>query len=56
MLDIPQELYTPIFAMSRIPGWCAHRIEEIINGGRIIRPAYKYVDARKEYTPIKDRQ
>jgi citrate synthase len=42
-LGIPEEVYTPIFAMARISGWCAHRIEEMINGKRIIRPAYKYV-------------
>lgn len=43
MLDIPEELFTPIFAMARIPGWCAHRLEELLNGNKIIRPAYKYV-------------
>ena len=55
MLNIPEELYTPIFAMSRIVGWCAHRIEEVLTGGRIIRPAYKSVVKRKEYTPINER-
>ncbi len=57
MLDIPMDLFTPIFAAARIPGWAAHRIEEIINGGRILRPAYKHI--RREamtYTPIKDRK
>ncbi len=41
--NIPTDLYTPIFAISRIAGWCAHLIEEIVSGGRIIRPAYKSV-------------
>ncbi|MDR0555036.1 MAG: citrate/2-methylcitrate synthase [Treponema sp.] len=52
MLDIPEELYTPIFAVSRVAGWCAHRMEELISGGRIIRPAYKCVQQRRAYTPI----
>ena len=52
MLGIPQELYTPIFAVSRIVGWSAHRIEEIVNAGKIIRPAYKSVCPRREYTPL----
>ncbi len=43
MLGIPEELFTPIFAIARTPGWCAHRLEELMNGNRIIRPAYKYV-------------
>ena len=43
MLDLPIELYTPIFAISRIAGWSAHRIEEIINAGKIIRPAYRCI-------------
>lgn len=55
MLNIPEELYTPIFAMSRIVGWCAHRIEEIMTGGKIIRPAYKNVVKRSSYTPIDER-
>jgi len=42
-LDIPKEVYTPIFAMARSAGWCAHRIEEILSGKRVIRPAYKFV-------------
>ncbi|MFP4521039.1 MAG: citrate synthase [Fibrobacterota bacterium] len=42
-MGIPKEIYTPIFAMSRVAGWCAHRLEEIISGKRILRPAYKYV-------------
>ncbi|MDR1787816.1 MAG: citrate/2-methylcitrate synthase [Treponema sp.] len=52
MMDIPEELYTPLFAVSRIAGWCAHRIEELIAGGRIIRPAYKCVQPRIPYTPL----
>ena len=55
MLNIPEELYTPIFAMARMPGWAAHRIEELISGGRIIRPAYKSVLSSQEYVPLKQR-
>ncbi len=55
MLGIPEELYTPIFAISRISGWCAHRLEEIINNGKIIRPAYKYVGTHKPYYDLPDR-
>ena len=55
MLDIPEELCTPIFAMSRIAGWCAHRIDEIVNGGKIIRPAYRNASKRRDYTPISER-
>ena len=55
MLDIPTELFTPIFAISRIVGWSAHRIEEIVNNGKIVRPAYKSVSKRKSYIKIQDR-
>jgi citrate synthase len=55
MLDIPPELNTPIFAVSRAAGWCAHRLEEIIAGGRIIRPAYKCVQEKLPYTEVKNR-
>lgn len=55
MLKIPVELNTPLFAVSRISGWAAHRIEEIINGRRIIRPAYKAVAKRKKYIPLDER-
>ena len=55
MLGIPEELYTPIFAMARIVGWCAHRIEEVLTGGKIIRPAYKSLANRREYTKIDER-
>jgi Citrate synthase len=54
-LNIPMELYTPIFAVGRIAGWCAHRIEELVNGGRIIRPAYKSVVGKKYYSPLDER-
>jgi len=56
MLGIPPELNTPIFAVSRIAGWCAHRMEEIITGGRIIRPAYMCVQSRNEYIEIDKRK
>ena len=55
MLGLPTELYTPIFAISRISGWSAHRMEELINAGKIIRPAYKNVATRAQYTNIVDR-
>ncbi len=55
MLNIPRELFTPIFAISRIAGWSAHRIEEIVSGGRIYRPAYKNVLERRDYIPIDKR-
>ena len=56
LLDIPEELYTPIFAISRIAGWCAHRIEEVVHGGRIIRPAYKNVGDEGGYLPLAERE
>ena len=56
MLKIPPEMYTPLFAISRTAGWCAHRMEEIISGGRIIRPAYKSLCRNStEYIPIDER-
>lgn len=55
MLNIPRELYTPLFAIARIAGWSAHRIEEIVAGGRIYRPAYKNVSEERKYVPIEDR-
>lgn len=55
MLEIPEELFTPIFAMSRISGWSAHRLEELVNNGKIIRPAYKFVGVHKDYVDIDDR-
>ncbi len=56
MLGIKEELYTPLFAMSRVVGWCAHRIEEIVSGGRIIRPAYKSVTTKSTYVPLDKRK
>ncbi|MDD2375540.1 MAG: citrate/2-methylcitrate synthase [Eubacteriales bacterium] len=55
MLGIPPELYTPIFAVARIAGWSAHRIEELVSGGRIMRPAYKCVQKRRKYVGMSDR-
>lgn len=56
MLDIPKQMFTPIFAISRIAGWSAHRIEELVNEGKIIRPAYKYVGHHREYEDLNDRK
>lgn len=55
MLDLPTELYTPIFAIARISGWSAHRIEELINSNKIIRPAYKAIDDARAYMPLAER-
>lgn len=55
MLDLPIELYTPIFAVARIAGWSAHRLEELINSGKIIRPSYINVKAQGTYLPIDQR-
>lgn len=55
MLGLPMELYTPIFAMARISGWSAHRMEELANNGKIIRPAYKSICIDKEYIDMEDR-
>ena len=55
MLGIPLEMFTPIFAISRISGWSAHRIEEIVNAGKIIRPAYKSVAPRRDYVSLENR-
>lgn len=55
MLGLPLELYTPIFAAARIVGWSAHRLEELKNGDKIIRPAYKNVRERREYTALDER-
>lgn len=52
MLNLPLELYTPIFAIARITGWSAHRIEELINAGKIIRPSYKSVTTLRDYVPL----
>ncbi|MBR6020125.1 MAG: citrate/2-methylcitrate synthase [Lachnospiraceae bacterium] len=56
MLGLPQDLYTPIFAIARVAGWSAHRMEELINAGKIIRPAYKSVSEEREYVPLADRE
>lgn len=55
ILGIPERLFTPIFAVSRISGWSAHRLEEIINKGKIIRPAYKYVGVHRDYLSLEER-
>ncbi|MBE6875490.1 MAG: citrate synthase [Ruminococcus sp.] len=55
MLQIPEDLYTPLFAVSRMAGWSAHRMEELMTGGRIIRPAYKAIPKKKKYIPISER-
>ena len=55
MLRIPIELFTPMFAIARISGWSAHRLEELVNKGKIIRPAYKYVGTHRDYISIEER-
>lgn len=55
MLGIPTELFTPIFAMARIVGWSSHRIEELSNNGKIVRPSYKCISENKDYVPLKKR-
>ena len=55
MLGIPDDLFTPLFAVSRMAGWSAHRFEELVTGKRIIRPAYKAVKKEKTYTPLSER-
>jgi citrate synthase len=55
MLGIPEDIYTPLFATARIAGWSAHRVEEMLTGNRIIRPAYKAIAKNKEYLPISER-
>ena len=55
MLGIPEELFTPLFAVARMAGWCAHRMEELYTGKRIIRPAYKAVTKNREYVSLEDR-
>ncbi|MCD7922160.1 MAG: citrate/2-methylcitrate synthase [Clostridiales bacterium] len=56
MLGIPEELYTPLFAVARIAGWSAHRIEELVSANKIIRPAYKSLTAERTYTPRGERR
>ena len=55
MLGLPQELFTPLFAIARMPGWCAHRMEELSEGGKIIRPACKCIERRRPYVPMENR-
>ena len=55
MLDIPTEMYTPIFAIARTAGWCAHRMEEFETAGKIMRPAYKCISRPREYAPLDER-
>jgi len=54
-LNLPRELFTPIFAVARIAGWCAHRVEELVSGGRIIRPAYRSITRTRPYLPMVER-
>ena len=54
-LGIPEDLYTPMFACARVAGWCAHRLEEIATGGKIMRPAYKSLMKSDEYIPLSER-
>ena len=56
MLGLSEDLYTPLFAISRIPGWCAHRVEEVVFANRIMRPAYKYLGVRQHYISMGDRK
>ncbi|MDE6312520.1 MAG: citrate/2-methylcitrate synthase [Lachnospiraceae bacterium] len=56
MLGIPRELFTPMFAIARISGWSAHRLEELVNKGKIIRPAYKFVGEHREFSTIEHRK
>ena len=55
MLGLPMELYTPLFAVARISGWSAHRMEELSVGGKLIRPRYECVEEHRAYTPMEDR-
>ena len=56
MLNLPEELYTPLFAAARLAGWSAHRIEELVNGNKIIRPAYHCVQDRRDYVKLEERK
>jgi citrate synthase len=55
MLQIPEDIYTPLFTTARIAGWSAHRLEELMTGGKIVRPAYKSVSTRRKYIKLEDR-
>ena len=54
-LNIPEDLYTPMFAVARIAGWCAHRLEEVATCSKIMRPAYKSISRRQPYFELSDR-
>ena len=56
MLDLPEEIFTPLFAIARVAGWGAHRLEELVNNGKIIRPAYKSVTKQRSYVPMSERK
>ena len=56
MLDIPEDMYTPLFATARIAGWCAHRLEELATGNRIMRPAYRAMLMKVPYIPVEERE
>lgn len=56
VLGLSPDLFTPLFAISRIPGWCAHRVEEVMFANRIMRPAYKYLGATQKYVPLEKRE
>ena len=55
MLGISEDLFTPLFAIARVPGWCAHRVVEVLFADHIIRPAYKYLGKDQEYRTLEDR-
>ena len=55
MLGLPPELYTPLFAVARIAGWAAHRMEELTVGGKLIRPRYECVEEHRSYVPVENR-
>ena len=55
MLGLSEDLYTPLFAIARVPGWCAHRVEEVVFANRIIRPAYKYLGVHQKYKTLEER-
>lgn len=56
MLGIPTELYTPLFTIARVAGWCSHRVEELSSGSRVMRPAYKFIGGKHLYVPINNRK
>ena len=56
MLGIPEDVFTPLFASARIVGWCANRIEEVVSGRRIMRPAYRAVITKVPYLPVDERK